>query len=194
MRLFVALAIPTEVREKIAALMRELRGADANPKWLNPDNLHVTLKFIGEVVPEKVPQIGDALAAVHIQEQIIAEFSGIGFFPDARRPSVAWVGIQPPQILSSLATEVNRALAPIGIAREEKPFMPHLTITRFKETRLSSALRAKIEEQKSRKFGTLTTDEFHLIESKRKPGGAEYTTLRSFRFAPEESKGSRPCT
>jgi len=189
-RLFVALSIPADVRENLALLIRELRGVDPNPKWINPDNLHVTLKFIGEVAPEKVMGIGDALATVHAQQQVIAEFRDVGFFPDARRPSVAWVAIQPPQMLSSLAAEVNRVLAPLGIRREEKPFVPHLTIARFRETRLSPALRAEIEKQKSRRFGTLSTGEFHLVESKRRSTGAEYTTLRSFRFAPEESKGS----
>ena len=192
MRLFAALAIPTEVREKIAVLIRELRVVDANPKWINPDNLHVTLKFIGEVAPEKAAEIGDALFIVQTQQQAVVEFGDVGFFPDARRPSVVWVGIQPPQFLSSLAAEVNHVLAALGIPREEKPFVPHLTIARFKETRLSPALRTDIEKRKSRKFGTLTTGEFHLIESKGKSTGAEYTTLRSFRFAPEESKGSRP--
>jgi len=192
MLLFVALAIPTEVREKIAALIRELRVVDANPKWINPGNLHVTLKFVGEVPPEKAVEISDALASVQTQQSVVVEFREIGFFPDARLPSVAWVGIQSAQKLSSLASDVNRALVPLGIPREEKPFVPHLTIARFKQTRLSPQLRAEMEEQKSRKFGTLATGEFHLIESKRKSAGAEYTTLRSFRFAPEESKGSRP--
>ncbi len=189
MRLFVALAIPRQVRENLASLIRELRGVDANPKWINPDNLHVTLKFIGEVAPEKEMEIGDALAAVHAQQQVIAEFRDVGFFPDTRRPSVAWVGIESPPVLSLLAAEVNRALVPLGIPREEKPFIPHLTIARFKETRLSPVLRAEIEKWKSRKFGTLAASEFHLIESKLKSAGAEYTTLRSFRFAPDESKG-----
>ena len=194
MRLFVALAVPTEVREKIASLIRELRVVDANPKWINPDNLHVTLKFIGEVPPEKAVEIGDVLATIRTRQLVVVEFGDVGFFPDVQRPSVAWVGIQPPQFLSSLAAEVNYVLAPLGFPREEKAFVPHLTIARFKETRLSPALHAEIEKQKSRKFGTLATGEFHLIESKRKSAGAEYTTLRSFRFAPEESKGSRPCT
>ncbi len=192
MRLFVALAIPTEVRENLVSLICELRAVDPNPKWINPDNLHVTLKFIGEVAPEEIMKIGDALAAVHSQQQVIAEFRDVGFFPDARRPSVAWVGIKSPPVLSFLAAEVNRVLVPLGISREEKPFVPHLTIARFKTTRLSPALRAEIEKRKFRKFGTLAATELHLIESKLKSSGAEYTTLRSFRFAPEESKGSRP--
>jgi 2'-5' RNA ligase len=177
------------VRENLASLIRELRAVDYNPKWINPDNLHVTLKFIGEVASEKVVAIGDALAAVHTQHEVTAEFRDIGFFPDVRRPSVTWIGIQPRQMLTLLAAEVNHALAPLGIASEQKPFVPHLTIARFKETRLSRVLRAEIEKRKSRQFGTLATGEFDLIESKRKSAGAEYTTLRSFRFAPEESKG-----
>ena len=189
MRLFVALAISTEVRENLASLIRDLHTADSHPKWVNPDNLHVTLKFIGEVAPERVIEISDALAVVRTQQQVIAEFHGIGFFPDARRPSVVWVGIQPSDILSTLAAEVNRVLAIVAVPREEKAFVPHLTIARSKETRLSACLRDEIEKRKSRAFGTLAANEFHLIESKLKSSGAEYTTLRSFRFAPEDSKG-----
>ena len=194
MRLFVALAIPTEVRENLASLIRDLKSVDSHPKWINPDNLHVTLKFVGEVAPERVIEISDALAVVRTQQQVIAEFRGIGFFPDARRPSVVWVGIQPSDILSTLAAEVNRVLAIVAVPREEKAFVPHLTIARFKETRMSAGLRDEIEKRKSRAFGTLAANEFHLIESKLKSSGAEYTTQRSFRFAPEDSKGSRPCS
>jgi 2'-5' RNA ligase len=192
MRLFVALAISTEVRENLAALIRELRTADSHPKWVNPGNLHVTLKFIGEVAPEKVVEVGDALAVVRMPQQVVAEFRGIGFFPDVRRPSVAWVGIEPAEILGALAVKVNQALAVARIPGEEKVFVPHLTIARFKETRLSKELRAEIGKRKSQELGTLVAGEFHLIESKRKSSGAEYTTLRSFRFAPEASKGERP--
>jgi 2'-5' RNA ligase len=189
MRLFVALAIPAEVRENLALLIRDLKSLDPHPKWINPDNLHVTLKFVGEVAPEKVLEIGDVLADVRTQRRVIAEFRGIGFFPDERRPSVVWVGIRPSDILSTLAAEVNRVLAIVAVAREEKTFVPHLTIARFKETRLSACLRNEIEKRKSCGFGTLAANEFHLIESKLKSSGAEYTTLRSFRFAPEDSKG-----
>jgi 2'-5' RNA ligase len=189
MRLFVALAIPAEVRENLALLIRDLKSVDSHPKWINPDNLHVTLKFVGAVAPEKLMAIGDALADVRTQRQVIAEFHGIGFFPDERRPSVVWVGIQPSDILSALAAEVNRVLAIVAVPREEKAFVPHLTIARFKETRLSACLRDEIEKRKSRAFGTLAANEFHLIESKLRSSGAEYTTLRSFRFTPEDSKG-----
>jgi 2'-5' RNA ligase len=189
MRLFVALSIPSEVRERLSSLIRDLRRADAQPRWINPENLHVTLKFIGQVSSVSSAAIEDALATFRWAQRVSLEFRNIGFFPNERRPSVAWVGIEASQNLAPLAGELNRVLEPLGIPREEKPLVPHLTIARFKETRLSAALRTEIEKWKGCSFGTLTTGEFHLMESKLKSTGAEYTTLRSFRFAQEEAEG-----
>jgi 2'-5' RNA ligase len=192
MRLFVALAIPAEVRESLASLIRALRAADAKPKWILPENLHVTLKFIGEAPAEKLSAIGDGLAEVRIAEEVKLEFRDVGFFPNERRPSVAWVGIQATPDFAALAATINTVLVPLGLPHEEKTFVPHLTIARFKKTRLSSALRAEIEKWKNNGFGRLSAGEFHLIESKLKTTGAEYTTLRSFSFVREspESKES----
>jgi 2'-5' RNA ligase len=192
MRLFVALSISTEVRENLSSLIAELQHADSQPRWVNPRNLHLTLKFIGEVSSDRVTEIGAALATVHAAQHVKLGFGGIGFFPNPRRPSVAWVGIESSPNLAPLASHLNLVLSPLGIAREEKPFVPHLTIARFAETRLSPALKVAIEKVKSSSFGTLAATEFHLVESKRKSTGAEYTTLRSFQFAPEEAQGNAP--
>jgi 2'-5' RNA ligase len=188
MRLFVALSIPVDVRENLSSLIDELRRADARPRWVNPGNLHITLKFIGEVSSDRVTEIGTVLGTVHAAQHVKLGFREIGFFPNARRPNVAWVGIESSPNLAPLASDVNLALSPLGIAREAKPFVPHLTIARFAETRLSPALKTELEKWKNRSFGTLATTEFHLVESKRKSAGAEYTTLRSFEFVPEEAK------
>ena len=185
MRLFVALAIPAGVRDSLESLIRALRNVDPEPKWIHPENLHVTLKFIGEVPPEELSAIGDALAGVRIPEQVTLEFREIGFFPDERRPSVAWAAIQASSNLAPLAGTINSVLAPFGIPQEEKTFVPHLTIARFRETCLSSALRTEIEKWKNHIFGKLSAKEFHLIESKLKTSRAEYTTLRSFSFVRE---------
>ena len=181
MRLFVALSIPVDVRENLSSMIDELRRADARPRWVNPRNLHITLKFIGEVSPDRVTEISAALGTVHATQHVKLGFRGIGFFPNARRPSVAWVGIESSPNLAPLASDVNLALS---------PFVPHLTVARFAETRLSPALKSEIEKWKGSSFGTLATTEFHLVESKRKSTGAEYTTLRSFQFAPEEAEGN----
>lgn len=192
MRLFVALAIPANVRESLSSLICALRIVDAKPKWINPENLHVTLKFIGEAAPEKLPAIRDALAAVRIVDQVKLEFHDVGFFPNQRRPSVAWVGIHASPNLAALAAKINEVLVPLGVSRGEKPFVPHLTIARFKENRLTTALDSEIVKWKGRGFGMLSTGEFHLIDSKLKTSGAEYTTLRLFPFTPESPESEEP--
>jgi 2'-5' RNA ligase len=186
MRLFVALSISDEVHERLASFLNELRRADSKARWVKPDNLHVTLKFIGHVADEQLPTIIAALQRVAASSAIALEFRGIGFFPNDHRPTVIWAGIQAPLELAALATQVNEAVTPCGVARETRPFAPHLTLARLKEPRLSEPLRTLIASSKDRVFGEQVANEFHLMESKTKPTGAEYTTLRSFPFAAEE--------
>jgi 2'-5' RNA ligase len=188
-RLFVALAVSDEIRHNISALLRELSVADSKVRWLDPRNFHITLKFIGRVPPENLPAITGALAKVQIEHPVQMEFRGLGFFPNARKPIVAWIGTEFSPNLPALAAAINNELAPLEIPREEKPFTPHLTIARFKQTRLSPALLAKIKNLQDRNFGTLTVGEFHLVESTLKSTGAQYTTLRSFPFALDHREG-----
>lgn len=183
MRLFVALAISEPLRGKLDALIQALRAADPAPRWVNSRNLHITLKFIGEAPSEKLPQICEALKTVRLACQLSLELRGLAFFPGARRPAVLWLGLEPAEPLVRLAGEIDRALAMAGIPREERPFVAHLTIARFKQPRVSPALAAQIEKQQSRVFGSVATSELHLMESRLQPGGAEYTTLRSFAFS-----------
>src|SRR5260370_3150558 len=89
MRLFVALSISAEVRAILASLIQNLRRADSHSRWVNPDNLHITLKFIGEVAPEKVAAICDALATIHAAEPLHLEFRNVSFSPNVPRPTVA---------------------------------------------------------------------------------------------------------
>jgi 2'-5' RNA ligase len=186
MRLFVALSISAEVRESLALLLDELRRADNRPRWVNPANLHVTLKFIGHVPGEKLPSINDALSKVTPPAELALNFRGLGFFPNDRRPTVVWAGVQELSGLADLAGHIDESLAGCGIMRETRPFAPHLTLASMRETRLAEALRALIRQSEDRPFGGQIAREFHLMESKLKPTGAEYTTLRSFPFMRED--------
>lgn len=179
----MALQLSAEVRATFAALLGEFRRTDSKPRWVNPENLHITLKFIGHVANEKLPLIYEALATAAAPPPMIIEFHGLGFFPNARRPTVVWAGMRPLTELTALAGRIDNALAVCGVPLETRPFAPHLTLARLKETRLSDALRAQIENAQNRSFGKQTVRDFHLIESKLKSTGAEYTTLRSFPFA-----------
>jgi 2'-5' RNA ligase len=117
---------------------------------------------------------------------VTLELRGLGFFPNEKRPRVLWAGINASTNLAMLAADIDRATEKLGIPREQRPFSPHLTLARFEPPGLPEKLRSAIQENTAREFGTLRTGQFHLIESKLKPSGAEYTTLESFTFAGAE--------
>ena len=190
MRLFVALEIPSAVRDNLAALMHELRRADPAtskhaPRWVRPENLHVTLKFIGHVDSNRLEPICAALSQVRSDSPVEIAFRGLGFFPGEKRPRVLWVGIQGSPNLAPLASAIDKRLEPLGVPRESREFTPHLTLARFDPPGISEKLRDAVPRNAARECGSLRTGEFHLIESKTKPSGAEYTALHSFRFAAE---------
>jgi RNA 2',3'-cyclic 3'-phosphodiesterase len=186
-RLFVALEIPRAVRDNLATLIKDLRMIAPKARWVRPENIHVTLKFIGEAAPEKLADIRGALSGVHSERAVELNFRGLGFFPNAKRPSVLWAGIDASLNLPSLAGDVERSLEKLGFPREGRFFVPHLTIARFQPPRIHEPLQSAIAQNNGREFGTLHTCEFHLIESKLKQSGAEYSTLESFRFAAAEA-------
>ena len=192
MRLFVALEIPSEVRDSFATLIKELRAADASfsknrARWVRPENLHITLKFIGHVDAGKLDPIRAVLTEVCSGNPVQLRFRGLGFFPGGKRPKVLWVGIEASPNLARLATEIDARLARLGILGETREFAPHLTLARFDPPGISEGLSAIAQENVEREFGAVRTGEFHLFESKTKPAGAEYTRLASFPFAQAEA-------
>lgn len=185
MRLFVALEIPSAVRENLAALIRELRTLAPQAKWVRAENLHVTLKFIGEVPDTKLEAIRTALASVRSNLPVTLGFRGVGFFPDGKHPRVFWAGIEASANLKALVANLESATEKFEIPREKRPFSPHLTLARFESPKLTDPFRAAIATNVVHDFGSSRTNQFHLIESKLKSAGAEYTTLQSFPFAAE---------
>jgi 2'-5' RNA ligase len=105
------------------------------------ENLHVTLKFIGEIQAEKLGDIRAALSAVHSDRAVTLDFRGVGFFPSEKRPRVFWAGIDASANLARLAGDIDRALNNLAF-RGERPFSPHLTLARFEPPRLPENLRA----------------------------------------------------
>ena len=182
MRLFVALEIPAAVRENFASLLQELRAVDSRPRWVRSENLHVTLRFIGEVRTERVDAIREALSTVRSPSPVALEFHGLGFFPHEKKPRVFWAAMSASDNLAQLAVDVDAAVVKTGVPREERAFSPHLTLARFDEPRISMELSGAVERVAGREFGALETSEFHLYESKTKASGPEYKRLATFRF------------
>jgi RNA 2',3'-cyclic 3'-phosphodiesterase len=183
MRLFVALELPAAVRKNLGALLESLRAVSPQTRWVRAENLHITLKFMGEVTETKLAATRSALAGVRSDQPATVDFRGLGFFPNEKCPRVFWVGIEASPNLKTLAVEIDRTTEKLGIPREQRPFSAHLTLARFEPPGLPEKLRPAIQENAAREFGSFRTNQYHLIESKLKPSGAEYTTLESFLFA-----------
>jgi RNA 2',3'-cyclic 3'-phosphodiesterase len=188
MRLFVALDIPDDVRESIAALVMNLRGECRTARWARIEGLHITLKFIGEVPVEKTEAIQIALAGVPFAAPIKLSFHGLGFFPNEHRPRVLWAGIEAGADLGSLAAAVETALERLGVAREQRAFSPHLTLARFDSSKGLERLRTMVADAGPLEFGNAIAKEFHLYQSVLKRGGAEYTRRTTFRASEGESR------
>ena len=184
MRLFVALEIPATVRQNLATLLNSFRAITKEPRWVQAQNLHVTLKFLGEVADGKLDAVRSALGVIRSDNAVALEFRGLGFFPNEKHPRVFWAGMEASQNLKTLAEAIEGAMEKLGIPREKREFSPHLTLARFERPRLPEDLRKLIADHQQRAFGSLRTNEFHLILSKLKAAGAEYTTVATFQFAP----------
>jgi|SRR5208282_2895978 2'-5' RNA ligase len=182
MRLFVALDFPDEVRDAVRELIAKLRPLCKTARWVRPEGMHITLKFIGHVPAEKLDPIRAALAAVRSDTPVEIHFRGVGFFPNERRPRVAWCGMEVSPNLAQLAADIESGLEPLEIAREERAFVPHLTLARFESPHGVAKLVRHVQETPPQDFGSARETEFHLYESTLKRSGAEYRKLESFAF------------
>ena len=185
MRLFVALDIPDTVRRALRELMARLKPECIGARWVRPEGMHITLKFLGETDEAKLDPIRAALSSVHSNQAVESNFRGIGFFPNELNPKVVWCGIEASPNLPQLATDVDRALKPLGFPTESHPFTPHLTLARFNSHKGLDTLVRAANNLKSYDFGSARSSEFHLYRSVLKPSGAEYTRLATFPFVKE---------
>jgi 2'-5' RNA ligase len=194
MRIFVALETPNSVRDRIAQFIDDVRELAANARWVRPESLHVTLKFIGEKSPAEVEKIKHMLAGISGQQRFDVAVRGCGFFPSAKSARVFWVGIEENPRLKNLANAVDEAVCKAGIPREEHEFNPHLTLARAasgapqrlrsdRKRRVFEKLQERLAKMDNFEFGTMTASEFILFQSKLSPSGAHYAALARFPLA-----------
>jgi len=181
MRLFTGIDLPEPVRERLERLLMHLRPA-AHLKWSPVYNLHLTLKFIGEWPEEKLPQLEQALRSMPPRSPIAAELKGLGWFPNAHHPRVFWVGLQATDALAELVRDTETALAPLGIAKDDRAFTAHLTLARIKDPVPLEPLRKAIAQLESMEFGSFIADSFYLYRSQPGSAGSIYTKLSEYRF------------
>jgi len=192
MRVFIALDIDDGIRERIQRFVEGVSGFASEARWVRPESMHVTLKFIGEKPVEAVEEIKRALSAVR-SESFEIGFRGCGFFPTAKSARVFWVGIESGQQLASLAASIDQAVFALGIAKEEHAYSPHLTLARGggrsgtpgrqkadHPNRSFQKVQEKLAAVPPPEFGTMTAREFFLYQSQLMRGGARYTKIERF--------------
>ncbi|MFZ0638231.1 MAG: RNA 2',3'-cyclic phosphodiesterase [Candidatus Acidiferrales bacterium] len=182
MRLFVALDVPEETRRALRAVTEDFSVVCRGARWVRPEGVHITLKFIGDVEDARLADIQEKLSGVHREKAIDMAFRQFGFFPNEKRPRVFYVGIGAGQELGALAGEIETRLEPLGIAKEERVFQPHLTLARFKSNEGLPELRKEIASLPAQDFGGGVAAEFHLYQSVLQSGGAVYRKLSTYRF------------
>lgn len=177
MRIFIALDIPPEIRARMTEYMERARNLAPEARWARVEGLHVTLKFVGEARDALVQEMKTALSGIKATPFDVT-FEGAGFFPNAKAARVFWIGVQGGEALPRLASAVDAALAKLGIAGEEKPYHPHLTLARASSHPLRE-LQPLLSEPPPQ-FGTMTAREFFLYQSQPQKGGSKYTKLERF--------------
>jgi RNA 2',3'-cyclic 3'-phosphodiesterase len=185
MRIFIALDIPADVRDRISEYAGRLRGYAPEARWSRPEGLHVTLKFVGEVSDAKVQEIKNALAKVEATPLAIT-FETAGFFPTPKSPRVFWIGVHGGEALARLAATVDNATHTAGIAKDERAYSPHLTLARAGQGSGGGhelrPLLHLLEAEAAPQFGTMTAREFFLYQSQPQRRGSKYTKLERFRL------------
>ena len=175
MRLFTAIDLPPEVRARLDDLIGELRPL-ARIQWSPSNNLHITVKFIGEWPEQRLPELLTVLDGIHVRP-IPIRVRGLEFFPNRRSPRVFTAGVDATPELSALAKDTDSALAKLGIDPESRAYSPHLTLARIRARKGLAALYTKIEELGDPEFGSFEMDRFFLYHSKPGPAGSVYTKV-----------------
>lgn len=177
-RLFVGVELPEDVRERLASLCGGVPGA----RWVPPENLHLTLRFIGEVAGGEADDIYHALAAVRPRAFNIS-LSGVGHFETGNEVRQLWVGVERNAELIALRDRVESALVRIGLEREKRRFTPHVTLARLKDTPLHRAS-AFLQHHALFRAGPIAVDHFTLFSSFLQGTGAIYTAEADYLLQP----------
>jgi 2'-5' RNA ligase len=179
MRIFVGIQLAEAVRESIAAELRPFKATANSIRWTESRNVHLTLKFIGEASAAKTEAIAQALLAAPIP---VAPFKlkvrGFGKFPAGDDLHIIWAGVEDDPALQELFAAIEAALAPLGIARETRPFNPHITLGRNKARYNFKALFDLLAAKADIFLAEFPVASFQLFSSQLTPSGPLYKVLK----------------
>jgi 2'-5' RNA ligase len=183
-RSFLAIELPETIRRKIEEVQKELKLSHADVRWVNPQNIHLTLKFFGNIDESRIDPIVKSLEGpIGANSPFSLSIRGMGSFPHLRNPRVIWMGLEEgKEVLVALQKGVDGELKKIGFEPEERDFHPHLTLGRAKSNRGKDELVGRLEKHQEEEFGNFRVERVVLFESDLKPSGPIYTRLKELKL------------
>jgi 2'-5' RNA ligase len=183
-RAFISIEIPQEIKEKISLIQEQLKGVETPVSWVRLNSIHLTLKFLGKILEEQIP---DIKKCIDIAVSGISPFSvnvkGGGVFPNLNYPRVIWLGLKDKtDSLFKLHKGLDSCLEKIGFKPEERGFTPHLTLGRVKSLKGKNHLIRTIHIYKDIEVGEICVDRVKLMKSQLNPAGAVYTVLEEIKL------------
>jgi 2'-5' RNA ligase len=182
-RAFIAISLSDPVIKRLQEISNDLKGQLRNRplRWVAPQNIHLTLKFLGDVQTSVIIQLNQALSVLGSEiHPFRMHFTEVGCFPNRHRPKVIWVGGQAPPELTKLFQEIDRLTTELGFATENRPFSPHLTLARLAQHASfqdATVVGEVVGAYHPAAIAPLSVAEFHLIKSDLRPQGPIYTLL-----------------
>jgi RNA 2',3'-cyclic 3'-phosphodiesterase len=176
-RLFIAIDLPSEVKDHLANICYGVQGA----KWVSKDQMHLTIRFLGDVSQSEYHGVSSCLSDV-IASRFTITLKGVGFFPPRNKPKVLWVGIEKNDSLTELRRLIEKSLQETGVEPEERKFAAHITLARLSERTPLHAITEFLSANGLFKVESVLVEEFHLYSSVLTDSGALHTKEATYRL------------
>ena len=181
-RTFIALEIKENIKELLSGVQRKIGSGIGGIKWVKPNNLHLTLKFLGPTREDKIEYISDILEdTAGGFTRFNVSVSGFGAFPSSHNPKVIWAGLKADDVLYKIQKDIDISLESLGFVKEKRPFSPHLTIGRLRDSRAKKKLRDALEQIRTEP-GSFEAEKITFYKSGLMPEGPVYTGLKSVKL------------
>lgn len=183
---FISAEVSREVRERLAKLQQALRASRPDVIWVKPEHLHLTLRFLGPIESSQLKRVQSALGeGLKAHRPVAVLLQGVGAFPSLRSPWVIWVGVHDGSAgLRRIHEAVDLALRRLGYPKEERVFLPHLTLGRLRSGKNRDGLVAALESANTQALGQMVVNRVDLIQSEIQSAGTRYAVIKSFPLKP----------
>ena len=183
LRCFIAIEIPETTRKSVGDIIEHLKKSGSDVKWVSPENIHITVQFLGETEESLIDVIKGSLEKILAPHRpFCIKIADAGCFPDGRRPRIIWVGMEESQTLVRLYKDIANEMTRFGYQKEVRAFTPHITIGRVKSQRNMGELLKRLDEFKGTCFSDFEVQKITLMKSELKPSGAKYYSLAEILF------------